>query len=251
MTPPTAYGDYFDLEFTTTGRAQYLIGPAVARRLTFTYGDYTGASGTRKTLGDVTGSFDDAADEVAISLPWATASPALTAGSQLLGAQADEPRIIGATVPDADVASGNCIYTVGVVPSPSATPSATSTATATPSATSTATATPSATATATATPSATATATATASGSASPSASTTSAPVGGGGGGGSQDTSPSASASGSPSGSPSASPPVSAVPSRTTPSASTSATVDPSAIASARPCCGSTRRPSTPPGSPR
>ena len=164
-------GEQFEIDFTLDGRAYYLIaGRSLTDQLFteqyFELGDFGGTEGAGRTLKTgLTGSFDPVFDTIEINLKQSdltTASPAQAAFA--VGDVIDEVRVTSRRdlllfAPDADNARGGCAYTIGPVPTDSASPSATVTVTATPTATTTATAT--ATATETVTQSATATATTT------------------------------------------------------------------------------------------
>jgi subtilisin family serine protease len=128
LTPPTLYGQYFEFEFSAHGKRQHLIAQrSQAGAEAYTYGDYEGTRGTRRTLAQVSGSFDDAADEVTISLPLETAQPKLAVGDELAGLALTTRRIVAVIVPDADTASGGCLFEVGAQTS-SADPSPSSSA---------------------------------------------------------------------------------------------------------------------------
>jgi subtilisin family serine protease len=190
LTPPALYGQYFEFEFSAHGKRQHLIAQrSQAGAQSYTYGDYGGTSGTRRTLARVSGSFDDAADEVTISLPLDTAQPTLAAGDELAGLALTTRRIAGVIVPDADVASGGCLFTIGsqsssADPSPSSSASPVEVVVVDPSGAPSASGSP--------------TASASASAAASASPSPAGGSDGGSGGGGSGSASPPASSSASP-----------------------------------------------------
>lgn len=117
-TPPTgSTGEYFDFNFSYGGTGYYL--GAVRSRVDgeqYVLGRF---APTRTTLAELTGSFDDATDEITIVLPAQTFAdavpdaPAIAPGSVLSGFGVTSRRETGVIVPNADDAGGACPYTVG------------------------------------------------------------------------------------------------------------------------------------------
>ena len=138
LTPPTAYGQYFDYNFTTSSGGYYLGATrSPVEGTSFSLGRFN-ENGLRQNLGTLTGAFDDAADEVRIVLPAAALTPALTEGSLISGLGITARRELVLVVPDVDSASGGCAFTVaGASSEPTGTATPTPTETVTPSETAT------------------------------------------------------------------------------------------------------------------
>ena len=116
--PPTAStGEFFDFNFSFGGGGYYV--DAIRSRIDgeqYILGRFETA---RTTLATLTGSFDDATDEITIKLPADAiakaieGAPVIVRGSVLGGFGITSRREMGAVVPNADDADATCPYTVG------------------------------------------------------------------------------------------------------------------------------------------